>query len=238
MKPTNIKEIGFGQIPKWMDFDYIDNDLIFYSDVKNLPFKEDVLKTDMITIAVCLQGKIQLDINANRFLAQQNDILVCLPNAYIKNTLLSPDFKCDILCLSTRAAIDFIPENKLWNKINMLSTYPIIHLGNEDLYVFELYMKILKAKLETSTSRYKKEILYSIVKTCLLELLGYINLNEPLPKGFSRKEILFKNFIKLLSGQEIRSRSLAWYSDKLFVSPKYLSTVCKDVSGKIGRAHV
>ena len=48
METANIKEIKFGQMPEWFNFDYIDNDLIFYSDVKDLPFKENVLKTDMI----------------------------------------------------------------------------------------------------------------------------------------------------------------------------------------------
>ena len=114
----------------------------------------------------------------------------------------------------------------------MLSAYPIIHVDNDSLHIFELYMNILKAKLEAPESRFKKEIIYSIVKTCLLELLEYINLNEPQQIGFSRKVILFKNFIKLLSSLDIKPRSLTWYSDKLFVSPKHLSTVCKEVSGK------
>ena len=232
MKPTNIIEIGFGDIPEWIDFDYIDNDVILYSDVKELPFTDDVLKTNMVTVAVCLKGKMQLDINAERFQVGQNDILVCLPNTYIKNVWLSPDFECNILCLSTRVVTDFIPENKLWDKINMLSADSIIHVDNDNLHVFELYMDILKTKLQAPSSRYKKEILYSIIKTCLLELLENIHMDEPLKKEFSRKEILYKNFIKLLSSTELKPRFLAWYAERLFVSTKHLSTICKEVSGK------
>ena len=233
MKPNNIKEIGFDQIPEWIDFDYIDNDVILYSDVKELPFTDDVLKTNMVTIAVCLKGKMQLDINAKWLQVEQNDILVCLPNTYIRNVLLSPDFRCNILCLSTRVVTDFIPENKLWDKINVLSADSIIYVSNDNLHVFELYMDILKTKLQAPSSRYKKEILYSIIKTCLLELLENIHMDEPSQNDFSRKEILFKNFMKLITSQTIKPRYLTWYSDKLYVTPKHLSTTCKEVSGKI-----
>lgn len=238
MKQSNFTEIGFEHIPEWIDFDYIDNDLIIYSDVKELPFKEDVLKTTMVTIGVCFKGRMQLDINDSPYQVKPNDILICLPNAYIKNAWLSPDFECDILCLSIRVVTDFIPENRLWDKINMLSAYPIIHVDNENLHIFELCMKMLKEKLQASVSRYKKEIIYSIVKTYLLELLENINLDEPSQKEISRKEILFKNFMKLISSQTIKPRSLTWYSDKLYVTPKHLSTICKEVSGKTAFAWI
>jgi len=238
MKQTNFTEVGFEHIPDWIDFDYIDNDLIIYSDVKNLPFKENVLKTAMVTITVCFKGRMQLDINDSPYQVKPNDILICPPNAYIKNAWLSPDFECDILCLSIRVVTDFIPENRLWNKINMLSAYPVIHVDNEDLHIFELCMKMLKEKLQASVSQYKKEIVYSIVKTYLLELLENINPDETPQKEFSRKEIMYKNFMKLLSSQTIKPRSLTWYSDNLYVTPKYLSTICKEVSGKTAFAWI
>ena len=82
MKQTNFIEIGFEHIPDWIDFDYIDNDLIIYSEVKELPFINDVLKTSMATIAVCFKGRMQLDINNYPYQVKPNDILVCPPNAY------------------------------------------------------------------------------------------------------------------------------------------------------------
>ena len=238
MKQTNFTEVGFEHIPEWGDVDYIDNDIIIYSDVKDLPFKEYMLKTPMVTIGICFKGRMQLDINDCPYQVMPNDILISPPNAYIKNAWLSPDFECNILCLSLRAVTDFIPENRLWNKINMLSAYPIIHVDNENLHIFELCMKMLKEKLRASSSKYKKEIVYSIVKTYLLELLENINKDEPSQNKFSRKEILFKDFMKLLTSQTIKPRSLTWYSDKLYVTPKYLSTICKVVSGKTAFAWI
>lgn len=47
-----------------------------------------------------------------------------------------------------------------------------------------------------------------------------------------QKDILFKRFIELISSREIKPRSVTWYADKLYITPKYLSTVCKQVNGK------
>ncbi|MBQ8889648.1 MAG: hypothetical protein IJY59_09225, partial [Bacteroidaceae bacterium] len=76
MKQTNFTEIGFEHIPEWVDVNYIDNDLIIYSDVKDLPFKEDVLKTTMVTISVCFKGRMQLDINDSSYQVKPNEILI------------------------------------------------------------------------------------------------------------------------------------------------------------------
>ena len=121
----------------------------------------------MVTIGICFKGRMQLDINDCPYQVMPNDILISPPNAYIKNAWLSPDFECNILCLSLRVVTDFIPENRLWNKINMLSAYPIIHVDNENLHIFELCMKMLKEKLRASSSKYKKEIVYLSRLTCL-----------------------------------------------------------------------
>ena len=42
---------------------------------------------------------------------------------------------------------------------------------------------------------------------------------------------MFRDFIGLLSSTYPRPRSVAFYADKLCITPKYLSAVCKQVSG-------
>lgn len=52
------------------------------------------------------------------------------------------------------------------------------------------------------------------------------------PKTFSSSEVLFRNFLELLNVPGNNCRKVAFYADKLHVSPKYLSAVCKEVSGQ------
>ena len=53
---------------------------------------------------------------------------------------------------------------------------------------------------------------------------------ERTPK--SRKEDLFEHFIRYVSEGYKEERSVAYYAGKMFLTPKHLSTVVKEVSGK------
>jgi len=48
----------------------------------------------------------------------------------------------------------------------------------------------------------------------------------------TRKEDLMKRFLKLLPEHSHKERSLQFYADHLFVTPKYLSQTVKELSGK------
>ncbi|MGN0232205.1 MAG: helix-turn-helix domain-containing protein [Muribaculaceae bacterium] len=47
-----------------------------------------------------------------------------------------------------------------------------------------------------------------------------------------QRERLFSKFIDMLSNMEVVEHGLSYYADKLYVTPKYLSTVCKQLSGR------
>lgn len=52
------------------------------------------------------------------------------------------------------------------------------------------------------------------------------------PRPFNSGEYLFKNFIELLSTSYPKRRNVSYYADRLNVTPKYLSTVCKKIGGQ------
>jgi AraC-like DNA-binding protein len=45
-------------------------------------------------------------------------------------------------------------------------------------------------------------------------------------------ERLFKDFMKILATDKIKSRSVSAYAQRLFITPKYLSSVSKQLTGK------
>jgi len=45
-------------------------------------------------------------------------------------------------------------------------------------------------------------------------------------------EKLFNGFIDILSKSEIKRHPITFYSDKLFISSRYLSSICRNISGK------
>lgn len=238
MKMIKVRDINIDNIPSWIDLDYIDKDLILYSDVKELPLLEDILRPNMATIVVCHSGRMDMDVNASRLGIVKNDIFVCLPNAYIADLCMSSDIECSIICLSERIITEFLPESKLWDRLIMLSSYPIIHVKEQKLEIMEMYVKIMKAKVESPDSGLRREILYSIIRTCMLELLEQLDVEQEGSEKCSRGKVLFWKFMKLLSGTEVKPRLLSYYADKLCVTSKYLSSTCKEFSGKPAHAWI
>ena len=52
------------------------------------------------------------------------------------------------------------------------------------------------------------------------------------PRTFTSGEYLFKNFINLLASSHPKNRKVEYYAEKLYVTPKYLSLVCKKCGNK------
>lgn len=99
---------------------------------------------------------------------------------------------------------------------------------------FEKYHALLSEQLLKKNTKYKKQIIGSLVSSFLFYLLSIIEqVNSP--RTFlhvSRGSLLFKQFIELLSSMEIKPRNVDFYSQKLCITRKYLSNVCKANSGK------
>ena len=48
----------------------------------------------------------------------------------------------------------------------------------------------------------------------------------------SSGELLFQKFVMLLSSLDYTERQVSFYAGKLCITPKYLGTICQQVSGK------
>ena len=48
----------------------------------------------------------------------------------------------------------------------------------------------------------------------------------------TRQESMFREFLFLVSQHYVREREIGYYADQICVTPKYLSSVVKEVSGK------
>ena len=80
----------------------------------------------------------------------------------------------------------------------------------------------------------------SLLHCVIFELLSLTNKVESIDfdedEQSSQSDVLFRNFLELLAEHEGRVRSVQEYADMLYVSPKYLSAVVKQSSGRTALA--
>lgn len=100
---------------------------------------------------------------------------------------------------------------------------------------FKEYHSFIWRKMRNAPHRYRKESVLGLMQSLFYELCNIFSLHTPLIASSttkSRKEFLFEEFYHLLSKSYQSERKVKFYADQLCLTPKHLSGVVKEVSGK------
>ena len=209
---------------------YNNGNLAFLDKLSDINMPESV-QMEIYVIVLCLQGKASLYINGDLYVAYKNDIFICSPNNLLENCLLSVDFKCHCVGMSPKYIQKILPmadntwDIKIFFEKNSLST-----LLPQEVATFCQYYDLLCSKVHLPSGTQEK-IIDALMLAFIYDMQNVINrVIQTIPRPFSSGEYLFKNFIDLLSSSYPKSRNVSFYADRLNVTPKYLSSVCKKVS--------
>jgi YesN/AraC family two-component response regulator len=96
---------------------------------------------------------------------------------------------------------------------------------------------LLTLQLQDNQTEYRKQILMLIAKGAVMEMLNYLDKlavidDEAVERAsVNQSDYTFREFTKLLQ-QYPHEREVQWYAKQLGITPKYLSEICKERSGK------
>lgn len=233
-------QVSIENIQETVQPDYIDGDILVISNIRNMPDHLCVgnsLMLDVILFVACTHGKLQMRIKSKTIVVHPYEMLCCGPNTTIDDCMISPDFEARILCLSPRIIQSILHDDKkIWNHYFYISQNPVLHISEESSRLFEQYYRLLEYRMKFPQRSYNKKTMVSLVSALLYDLLA--DLSSPSFEVtesdalISQGDILFKRFIELLSDSEPKERSVSYYAEQLCITPKYLSTTIKKVSGK------
>ncbi len=212
---------------------YSDERMVFIDNLQNLDSEMSV-KIEAFVVVLCLKGKASLFVDDKFHEMQVNDVFICHPNIILESSMISMDFECRTVCLSPEYVRQLMVINSdSWNIRMFLDKNPVLPLTQDEVRTFCWYYDLLKYKLTAKNKKYRKELVDALLLAFLYEfhdtLDRFITLK---PSSYKSAENLFKAFIDVLSSSYPKKRSVSYYADCLHVSPKYLSAVCKDISGQ------
>lgn len=215
--------------------DYSDGGIMVLDKIGTTPI-EGTVKVDMVLMIYCMKGRIQGEINGKVHLAKAGDMLICLPNSYLSNYMMSPDFESKIIGFSYNAMQHNIPITRdVIDLMSYVAKNPVIHLDLERQALISKYYTIIAHKIKHPHGYFHKEIMHSIFQTAVFELCAIIAPHVQYSSdGGSMKQanLLFRKFIELLTENEGKTCSVKKYAEELCITPKYLSFISKTVSGK------
>jgi len=115
--------------------------------------------------------------------------------------------------------------------------YPTFSVSDAEMSEVVTIYGLMKAKIEKGTSTHIKEYLEAMGSALSIMGKDYFSRTGHLSKAATgssgaRAQAIFMNFMKELNEHHQSERMLAFYAEKCCVTPKYLSQVVHDVSGK------
>ena len=208
--------------------------IAFIENLQHMEMLEPV-KLDASLMMVCLQGQVAIHINGRMHNIRPNDMLVCHPNIILEKSVASLDLDFRCICLSKEylGQLALMENGNTWDVLMFLEKQPVLSLTAAEAQYFCLYYDLIRSGVEDSTRRKRKELVDALLMAFLCEFRDVLDRFANFkPQPYTAGSNAFRNFLSLLSSTYPKPRSVAWYADKLCLTPKYLSTVCKESSGE------
>lgn len=215
---------------------YSDGDISLMTDINDLS-ELNGIKSDSYLFLASRKGRLQIDINGNSHTIKEGERLTVLPQNFTDNILVSVDADIVMLRLSVRIVSDLMREHiDKWNRmIYICKAYRMSAVKNLEEQM-QFYYRLILSKTMNPDQKYHKEIIRTIIKAILLEMLSNMETDQcQSAEGENKTQFQFNRFLQILSSEDVKHRPIDFYADRLCISSKYLSVICSKVSGKSAR---
>lgn len=198
----------------------------------SLPIAFSPSKMGGCLVGLCLEGSADIEIDMLSYRIAPNDIIVVFPGQILSSNEKSDDFSLayfsfsnllvdEILYRFPTAFIGFLRENV---------TYTLPESEKEAMLAE--YFVIMHRKFFDTTNVCRSEIIFNLLHNFYLDLYSKVIVGKPIHSRLrKRKKELQEEFFRLIKVHNT-IREVAFYADKLCITPKYLSIVIKESTGK------
>lgn len=214
-----------------MSFDR--NKMVIDHDLKKLSTEE---LDNYVAHIICYKGYFDFTFDARPFRLQAHDSMIIRVQRLLDNMKPSPDFEAKCAYVSVPYIEFCTPKNNYGIK-GSLSLYknPIMRLSDEQFTRLDMDFHYLEYRYNQDSHRFQEDIMYCCTQALFLDFYDFraSELNDHEEPVSEQSSSIMSRFMELLNdGNYIKHREVTWYADKLFVTSKYLSEICKGVSGK------
>ena len=188
------------------------------------------------------EGRAQLEYDGHVVQLQKNDLFLYMVHSTAANFMASSDFNCRQIWFG-RAELFNIDIYKQISVADMsnLKLNPVVHLNGDDIKLCDTYFHLLRDRMKFSTSVLTPDIVRMLFGTLVLEMLSIMRRNaeqvaeevqhEDINSSLHKKRII-DDFMRLVEESDGRIRRVDEFASQLNVTPKYLSTILKEVMNR------
>lgn len=182
----------------------------------------------------CRRGFMRVRLNLKEYTLAENDVLVVLPGSIGECLEISADMELVLIGLS-----DYWPMREQQTSLTMdflkfFTSTALMHISQADMEEsMQLYYQ-MRAKLEQPDYVYRLEAVTGYLQVLFYNSYQWISEynRRQSQQVENRQQQLFDAFLKLVQAHYMEHRSMTYYAGELCLTPKYLSQVILEVSGR------
>ena len=189
----------------------------------------------------CLSGHVKISVNLEEYDLRENTLLLNLPGNILKVHELDDTKKENMHYVCLLMSKEFVGSlvldvNKIFTKNLSLIRNPCMILHDKEVKQLCSHVKLIHDTLEADLP-YKSESIRVLLSSVFYFFAGAWSVRAEEQSSLkgdisSRSRMVFERFIKLVSEYHTVHRNVGFYADKLCLTPKYLSRVIKDATGR------
>ncbi len=243
----NTMDFNTISLPDSLQEHVLTKDILFFREISSLEPLADMGQIEALAILIIKKGKLTFNAPDNQLTARKHDMLT-LPMSLIKNCDTSHgSFECSLMAFSKDFVFSILSNTRIkWSNLENAKTIkPLYHLDEDILQIMSDYHKLFHHRSILQNSSKYIHATSTLAISMLADLTEYIKGTNPNTfaentEPVRQSDVIFKRFIALIietiADNNLPSRSIQFYADKLNVSPKYLTHVCKTCSGETAKS--
>ncbi len=213
------------------------NSMTVFDDISMIPRNADgKIELDRLMVFVCCEGTIQLRIKDQLYELGPSQGFICLPKIELNRILLSPGARTQVFGFSVDAIdqIVFI-KRSVTRHVSQLWQPQVIDFSSADMQMISHLYDFVKLMREMSNRSHYQQMMLNLQQAVFYAMADTVNtlpMVDKTEEPVNNKDQLFKQFLSLVGTSNGRIRSVKTFADMLNITPKYLSVVVREVSGK------
>lgn len=190
----------------------------------------------------CIKGEFEVEINLKKFTIRKDSMFIYTPGNIVRVTNIDPREKESVHFVVVAISEDLMSStrfdfSKLYNESLRLLESPCVVINENERGLYRKYFDLIQevSKMRMPNMRESVTALISSI-FYLMGAMWTDRLTAAKKNGgdemSTRSKIILEDFLLLVRDYHTKERSLSFYADKLYLTPKYLSKLIKSVSGK------
>lgn len=210
---------------------YNDGELAFCQDIHDVLLLLPV-QLEMYSIGLAIEGKAVVEISGKSHEIKKDDLFICAPNNIVENGLMSVDFKGCFIFVSSAYVQRILSLQDAWEFKALFEENPVRPLLPKEVEIFCQYYDLLCSKVQDPNPA-QKRVIDTLMLAFVYDMQNNLdrirqNKQRPLTSG----EFIYHRFIELLEASYPKQRAVSYYANCLHITPKYLSSVCKQIGSQ------